>query len=48
MKRDLNNWDYNRLLVKHWDRIEELITELGDGPWRLSVLETSVKAQRLS
>lgn len=47
VKHDLSNWGYNRLLVKHRPRIEELAQELGDGPWRISVLETIVKYERL-
>lgn len=33
--------------MKHRPRIEELAQELGDGPWRISVLETIVKYERL-
>jgi hypothetical protein len=48
VKHDLNSWGYNRLLVRHWDKIEANIEELGAGPWRLAVFETTVSVDRLS
>jgi len=47
VKRDLNSWGYNRLLVRHWAKIEANIEDLGAGPWRLAVFETTVTSQRL-
>lgn len=32
-KRDMSNWDNLRLLVKWWDRMEEIVAERGPGPW---------------
>lgn len=39
-KRDLNRWEYMRLLARDWDHIEDLIKELGDGPWVIKLLES--------
>lgn len=34
-KRDQSTWDWAVLLAKHWDRLEAMVTALGDGPWFL-------------
>lgn len=32
-KRDLSNWDNLKLVVKWWDRMEEIVRDRGPGPW---------------
>jgi len=42
VKRDLTNWGYLCLLVRHWEAIERHIDDAGEGPWRLVVLDKRV------
>lgn len=37
-RKDLDNWGYLSLLVKHWNDIESFITSRPLGPWCLRVL----------
>ncbi|MEJ5914492.1 PIN-like domain-containing protein [Pseudokineococcus sp. 1T1Z-3] len=34
-KRDQSTWDWAVLLVRHWERLEASVEELGAGPWFL-------------
>ncbi|HEU0240195.1 MAG TPA: hypothetical protein VFR11_13110 [Micromonosporaceae bacterium] len=43
VKRDLSNWENLRLLVRHWDRIEEVVERDEPPPWRLKVLQNGVE-----
>lgn len=42
-KRDLSTWDSLRLLVQHWDRIEELVRDRGPGPWFQAVSGAGIR-----
>ncbi len=41
-KHDLNNWGYLTRIVRHWNRIEEMLTTRGPGPWFMEVHDTRV------
>jgi hypothetical protein len=32
-KKDLPTWDWLARVVRHWTRMEEIISERGPGPW---------------
>ena len=32
-KKDLSNWENLKLIVKWWDRMEEIVRDRGAGPW---------------
>lgn len=32
-KKDQSSWEWMRRLARNWDEIEQLVGELGDGPW---------------
>jgi PIN domain-containing protein len=36
-RQDMSTWEYLRLLLRHWDAIEEFIAEHPGGPWFLRV-----------
>lgn len=42
-KRDLSTWSMLELLVRKWDRIEELAESSGDGPWFMEIRQTDVR-----
>ena len=41
-KRDLSNWHNLKLLIRHWERIESIIGDCGDGPWFQAISEHSI------
>ena len=41
-KKDQSSWEWMRRLARNWDEIEQLVGELGDGPWFVTVNLTSV------
>jgi hypothetical protein len=41
-KRDLTTWEWLRRIVKHWDRIEDIIATRCPGPWFYLVKENTV------
>ena len=45
VKRNLNNWGYLVLLVRHWESIERHLANGPDGPWRIRVLERLTELQ---
>jgi hypothetical protein len=42
-KHDMNNWGYLVLVVKSWDRMEEIIRDRGAGPWFYAVSDGAVR-----
>lgn len=42
-KRDLSNWECIRLMVKWWDRMEEIVRDRGDGPWFQAVSDGAIR-----
>jgi hypothetical protein len=41
-KKDLPTWDWLARVVRHWPRMEEIISERGPGPWIYMLNETRV------
>ena len=41
-KKDQSSWEWMRRLARNSDEIEQLVGELGDGPWFVTVNLTSV------
>jgi len=41
-KKDLSTWEWLGRLVKHWDRIEDLVSSQGPGPWGYVVTEAKL------
>lgn len=41
-KRDLTTWGYLRLVLRHWDRMEETIQNEGPGPWGFVVTQAGL------
>ncbi len=39
-KRDESSWEWMRRLMRYWDDIERLVSELGPGPWFITVTQT--------
>lgn len=46
-KRDLSNWDNLVLMVKWWDRMEEIIRDRGRGPWFYAVSDGAIHEFRV-
>ena len=42
-KRDLSNWENLVLMVKSWDRMENIIRDCGPGPWFYAVSDGAVR-----
>lgn len=42
-KRDLNNWDSLRLVVKRWDLMEEIVRDRGAGPWFQAISDGGIR-----
>jgi len=42
-RRDMNNWGYLTLVVKSWDRMEEIIRDRGAGPWFYAVSDGAIR-----
>lgn len=42
-KRDLSNWENLVLIVKWWDRMEEIIHDRGAGPWFHAVSDGAIR-----
>lgn len=42
-KRDLSNWENLVLMVKWWDRMEEIIRDRGPGPWFYAVSDGAIR-----
>lgn len=40
--KDLNNWGYLQLVMRHWSRIEDVVATRGPGPWFYSMVEGGV------
>jgi hypothetical protein len=41
-KKDLSTWEWLARVVRHWPRMEQLITARGPGPWIYMLTENSV------
>lgn len=41
-KRDATTWGWLTWLVRHWDRVEEIIRTRGPGPWFYVITERAV------
>ena len=41
-KKDLPTWDWLARVVRHWPRMEEIISDRGPGPWIYMLNETRV------
>jgi hypothetical protein len=41
-KKDLSNWDNLRLVVKWWDRMEEIVRDRGAGPWFQAISDGAI------
>jgi PIN like domain len=35
--KNLSSWALMTRLVRHWDQMEAMITDLGEGPWMLAL-----------
>jgi hypothetical protein len=42
-KRDLNNWENLVLMVKSWERMEDIIRDCGPGPWFYAVSDGAIR-----
>jgi hypothetical protein len=42
-KRDLTNWENLVLVVRSWDRIEEIIQDRGAGPWFYAISDSVIR-----
>jgi PIN domain-containing protein len=42
-KRDLSNWENLKLIVKWWDRLEEIVDDLGPGPWFYAISDGAIR-----
>jgi hypothetical protein len=42
-KRDLATWDALRLVVKSWDRMEEIVRDRGAGPWFQAISDGGIR-----
>lgn len=42
-KRDLSNWENLVLMVKSWDRMEDIIRDCGPGPWFYAVSDGAIR-----
>ena len=42
-KRDLSNWENLKLMVKWWDRMEEIVRDRGAGPWFQAVSDGAIR-----
>ncbi len=42
-KRDLNNWENLKLVVKWWDRMEDVVRDRGPGPWFQVIHDTTIR-----
>ena len=42
-KRDLNNWETLKLIVKWWDRMEQIVRDRGPGPWFQAIHDTRIR-----
>jgi hypothetical protein len=42
-KKDLSNWDTLKLIVKSWDRMEEIVRDRGPGPWFQAVSDGGIR-----
>ena len=45
-KKSLSNWEYLKLLMTHWNSIEEFVAD-NDGPWFLSVERNFVRSREI-
>lgn len=41
--KDLSNWESIKLVVKWWDRMEEIVRDRGAGPWFQAVSEGLIR-----
>jgi hypothetical protein len=46
-KRDLSTWSMLELLVRKWDRIDELALANGAGPWFMEIRQSDVRMRAL-
>ncbi len=42
-KKDLSNWENLKLIVKHWDRMEEIVRDGGPGPWFQAIQDSGIR-----
>ena len=42
-KKDLSNWESIKLVIKWWDRLEEIVADRGDGPWFQAVSDGAIR-----
>lgn len=42
-KRDLSNWGNLKLIVKWWDRMEEIVRDRGSVPWFQAIHHTRIR-----
>lgn len=41
-KRDLSNWESIKLMLKWWDRMEEIVRDRGTGPWFQAISDGAI------
>lgn len=42
-KKDLSNWENLKLMVKWWDRMDEIVRDRGAGPWFQAVSDGAIR-----
>lgn len=42
-RRDLSNWESLKLIVKWWDRMEEIVRDRVSGPWFQAIHDTRIR-----
>ena len=42
-RKDLSNWESIKLMVKWWERMEEIVRDRGDGPWFQAVSDGAIR-----
>lgn len=42
-KKDLSNWESIKLIVRQWDRMEQIVEDRGEGPWFQAVSSGGVR-----
>ncbi len=42
-KKDLSNWENLKLMVKCWDRMDEIVRDRGAGPWFQAVSDGAIR-----
>jgi hypothetical protein len=42
-KKDLSNWENLKLMVKWWNRMEEIVRDRGAGPWFQAISDHAIR-----